>query len=654
MESLIEAKQPDAVHILVPPDKHHLLAKLALEAGVNVFLEKPMCTSVEEADELLAMATTRGLRLGVNHNLLFAGAYQRLRQVMQSGAVGPTDYFGFNHFVELGQIRFGPFDAWMLRDPGNVILEIGPHLLSVLLDLVGKPDEFSVSADRAVTLPGGGRVFRRWRIHTTVGRTAVDVNINLGPGFSQRSLSIRSLFGSAALDFDANTCAIDQRTPHDLDMDRYWRSRSQAHQIRSQARATLADYLLSRLKLRKRGNPYQVSIFDSVAAFYSSLQTDTPLDRRVGGDFGRDIIACCTKIIGAANIAPAAAPVPRPRASAKLEPNVLVIGGAGFIGRELIRQLLNAGYSVRAMMRGAGAVLEELGDDRLEIFRGDARNATALAKALQGVAFVYDLATAETKTWDASLRNVVEPARLIGNACLAAKVKRLVYTGTINSYYAGAKAGTITERTPLDPNIARRNYYARGKAAAETILMDLHKSQGLPVVIFRPGIVIGRGGNPFHWGVGRFSENVCEVWGDGTNKLPLVLVADVAAGLLQGIEAPAIEGGSYNLVDVPLLSARDYLTELQKRAGIKLTVHYQAIWKLYGADLVKWSVKLLVRHPDSIRIPSYRDWESRTQKAVFDCARARVELWWEPASNRERLIAEGIGGSLEAWLKAIG
>src|SRR3974390_1528045 len=198
------------------------------------------------------------------------------------------------------------------------------------------------------------------------------------------------------------------------------------------------------------------------------------------------------------------------------------------------------------MMRGSGATLESLNDDdRLEIFRGDLRDKIDLKHAMQGIEFVYHLATSEAKTWDESLRSIVEPIRLVAETCLAAGVKRLVYTGTIDSYYAGTKAGTITEQTSLDPNIGRRNYYARAKAAAEAILMEMHSTQRLPVVIFRPGIVIGRGGNAFHWGVGRFSENICEVWGDGSNKLPFVLVADVASALVCGIQVTGIEGRSY-------------------------------------------------------------------------------------------------------------
>ena len=83
-----------------------------------------------------------------------------------------------------------------------------------------------------------------------------------------------------------------------------------------------------------------------------------------------------------------------------------------------------------------------------------------------------------------------------------------------------------------------------------------------------------------------------------------------------------------------------------------LCVYYRSIWRFYVSDLAKWVVKLVVRHPDRMRIPSYFDWESRTQRAFFDCGRARGELGWMPASDRQRLIDEGIGGSLETWLAA--
>jgi predicted dehydrogenase/nucleoside-diphosphate-sugar epimerase len=653
LNSMLASHTLDCIHVLSPPDTHHSQAKAALEARVNVLVEKPMSTSVEEADDLCALAHKNQVQLGVTHNMLFAGAYQRLRTIVHSRALGPLQHITINQFLELGQIRSGPFDTWMLRSPGNVILEIGPHLISALLDLAGIPDNISVTADDPVELPNR-RVFCRWRVRGSVGRTAVDININLRPGFPQRTISVRGLLGSVLVDFDANTCTFDQRTPLDVDLDRFSRSRSLRQQVCVQSYSTLTDYLFSTLKLRSRGNPYQITFIDCIDAFYSSLHTKTTVDSRISSTTGREVVKLCCKVIETAAFDSTVTNSSRP-VNNSIKPTVLVFGGTGFIGRQLVRQLLSANYSVRAVVRHSGSALEQIDNPHLEIVKGRADTKADILKLMNGIQFVYHLALDQgAKTWHEHLRRNVEPTRLIGEACLTAGIKRLIYTGTIDSYYAGGRAGIITEETPLDKNISRRNPYARSKAAAENILVEMHREKHLPVVIFRPGIVIGPGGNPFHFGVGFWaSEGVCEVWGDGNNKLPFVLVSDVASALLKGIEIVGIEGRSYNLVDDPLLTARDYLDELQRRAEISVKIYFRLIWRFYLLDLMKWVIKTAVRHPDRSRIPSYSDWESRTQKAQFDNQRARTELGWMPSSNRKDMLEKGVDGSVDSWLNAV-
>ena len=652
LERMVSEQRLDVVHVLVPPDLHHKVAKTALEAGISVLLEKPMCVSADETRDLLAIAAARGLTVGVNHSMLFEGAFQRLRDHVRGGDLGPLDHITINYFAELPFIRFGPFGNWMLREPANALLEIGPHPISGLVDLIGLPEEIHVTADRDILLPGGVRAYRRWRIQALAGRIAADVNIELGPGFPQRTIAVHGLLGAAQADLGANTCTLDRRAPASPDFERYGRSVAQASQIRRQARSTLADYILSKAKLRKRGNPYQLSIQDSVASFYEGLLSPNGLDNRISGDLGAAVIETCEKIIDKAKLKGRVEQA-RTQAAARLKPTVLVLGGTGFIGRQLIKELLDKGYAVRAAARGSSPALEELGNDRLEIVRADMRSTGDLERILDGIETVFHLATSDSKTWDEFVEREVEPARALARACLERGVKRLIYTGTIDSFYAGGRAGTITEDTSLDRNIKRRNNYARAKAAAEDVLMEMHRKEGLPVVILRPGIVIGRGGNPFHWGVGKWSsEGVVETWGDGTNKLPLVLVDDVASGLVRAMETPGIEGRTYNLVDEPLLSARDYIAGLERLGGFKIEAHARPIWRFFLEDLAKWPIKVAVGHPDAQRVPSYSDWESRTQRAVFDSRRTREELGWTPISDPERMVSEGIGGSLASWLRA--
>jgi nucleoside-diphosphate-sugar epimerase len=173
-------------------------------------------------------------------------------------------------------------------------------------------------------------------------------------------------------------------------------------------------------------------------------------------------------------------------------------------------------------------------------------------------------------------------------------------------------------------------------------LMSLYRERGLPVVIFRPGVVIGQGGSPLHWGVGMWSWNsVCQVWGKGRNSLPLVLVEDVAQALVTALDQPGIEGESFNLVADSRLSALDYLQALEECTGSKFQRILTPPWKFYVVDVLKWMVKRAIRHPDQ-RKPSYRDWESRTQRAHYDCSKARKLLSWNPTDLKTEIVRRGI------------
>ena len=171
----------------------------------------------------------------------------------------------------------------------------------------------------------------------------------------------------------------------------------------------------------------------------------------------------------------------------------------------------------------------------------------------------------------------------------------------------------------------------------------MHKEQSLPLVVLRPAIVIGRDGSPCHWGVGKWNGlGVVELWGRGDSPLPLVLVQDVAAALVAALEKQQIEGRTYNLSSPSLLTAREYIRAIQAHAGVEIQTFAVPVWRHYLDDRLKWAVKKATRHPDGQRTPSFRDWDCRSQQAVFDCSKARRDLDWQPTSDREELIRLGI------------
>jgi nucleoside-diphosphate-sugar epimerase/predicted dehydrogenase len=656
LDRMLASEQLDSVHVLLPPDSHFQAAKSILTSSVSAFIEKPMCLSPQEGEMLTRLAEERNVKLGVGHNFLFAECYERLREDVRGGVLGSLDHLTITWHRELAQATSGPFDIWMLREPANIMLEIGPHCVAQMLDLAGIPDVMEAHVSNPIVLPSGQRFYRRWLVNALSGRTAVDLRFSFVPGFAEFTLQARGSLASATVDFERNTYTLRHHRPLIDDFDRYAMIVDEAKSARHQARRTMLNYALSKVALSSRGNPYGASIARTLDAFYSTLNAAS--DDRIAGRRAVDVIRICeeigrTGLAGAGHVTTQgpATPEPTPIEVTEVSPaQTLILGATGFIGRKLMRQLMESGHRVRVLVRNPGKIAADMRNPRLECLQGDLNDAVALRNAMTGIDCVYHLARADVKSWTDYQRYEIGVTREVAEAALATGVKRLIYTGTIDSYYAGANAGTITEDTPLDPGIERRNLYARAKAASERMLLQMHRERNLPVIILRPGIVIGGGGSPMHWGVGRWwYGSICQTWGSGLNPLPFVLVDDVAKGLIAASEAPGIEGESFNLVADPCITAHEYLDEMDRFSGIKIQRCPTRIVKFYLEDSFKWIVKVMTRHSDR-HLPSYRDWETRRQLAFFDCTRAKVRLGWKPISDRAELVRCGIHEPLKEML----
>lgn len=646
LEEMLANENLDAVHVLLPPDRHFEAARTLLEAGVNVFLEKPMCHRATDCETLAQIAEERGLRVGVGHNFLFSRQYEQLRQDVRSGILGLIDDITITWHRPLPPTIHGPFNIWMLRDPRNIMLEIGSHSVAHMLDLAGEPDEMMVHASNRIDLPTGRKFYRRWQVNAFSGRTAIEMRFSFVPAFSEYTIHVRGSLASATVDFERNTYALHEHRPLDPDFDAHAMVVNASRSLKKQARHTLLRYFRSKLDLGTRGNPYGATIASAMDAFYGPA--DASLDARIDARTGAKVIRICEQIGLRANLPNEELDVKSAPANARsgAAARILVLGATGFIGKELVRQLVADDRAVRLLVRNAGNLSPQMRVPLVDCMTGDLANVDDIRRAMEGVDCVVHLARSNVKTWAEYQEFEIGVTRQVAQCALETGVKRLVYTGTIASYYQGAKADTIDETTPLDPQIARGNLYARAKTASEELLLKMHKEQGLPVVILRPGVVVGRGGSPFHWGVAMWwHDAVCQTWGAGKNKLPLVLVEDVAAGLISAMKTPGIEGSSFNLVGEACLSAQEYLDELDRCGGFRVQRHATPIFKFYLIDLMKWAAKFALRVPGR-QFPHYRDWETRTLKAPFDCTAAKTALGWTPVVGRAEFVRKGIAEPL--------
>jgi len=650
VEELI-ASDCDVVHVLLPPYLHEQVTRRLLEAGKSVLVEKPMGLSAGDCKALAELAASRGLRLGVNHNFLFTPGYEAMRRDAASGDLGTLDHLSVNWLYALGLIQFGPFNNWILGSEGNLLYELGSHLAAFATDLLGPLDDVAAVASQPIDLPGRQRVYRHWNVIGRRGGASVSLNLSVAPGQPDRSVHLRGSAAVARLDFERDLYWRERASSNSAMFDPLRTARAIATAIRGQGWRNAGRQLSSTFTRTPYNTAFQASISNSVAAFYRTFAEG--LDARLQGSFGAEVIRLCERIVAAAGAEPASPPKPiLTRDVAPLAPpRALVVGGTGFIGKRLVEALVKRGVGVRVMSRSLLAARIALDGLPVDIVPGNHNDPAALDTALRGIDVVYHLAKSTGQRWGDYLRDDVEPTRVLAEAALAHGVKRFVYTGTIDSYDSADAATVIDSRTPVDPRIARRNLYARSKAASEAVLQRMHTERGLPLVIFRPGVVIGKGSPPAHWGVGMFhSDTRAQLWGDGTSKLPLVLVDDVAEGLALAMDAPGIEGKTLLLTDEPLLSAREYADEVAAASATRIDAVPTPIWRFFALDLAKEAVKFLIRHPNR-RVPSYRDWDCRAHRARYDSSETRDVLGWKPASTRDAMVKDGIVSAVDHYFR---
>ncbi len=126
----------DAVVIATPVRTHYRLAKEALLHGKHVLVEKPLTASVAEAEELVALSQQLNLILMVGHTFEYSPAVHELRKLVQSGELGKI------YSIEAERVNLGLF-----RSDINVIWDLAPHDVSILLYLLGKqPEQVQVQA----------------------------------------------------------------------------------------------------------------------------------------------------------------------------------------------------------------------------------------------------------------------------------------------------------------------------------------------------------------------------------------------------------------------------------------------------------------------------------------------------------------------------
>ena len=127
VDEVCAADDVQATVVAASAVSHYPLAKQLLEAGKDVYVEKPLTLQVAHAEELVRLARERNRILMVGHLLLYHPGVQYLKRMVEKGELGDL-YYIYSQRVNLGKVR---------RDE-NALWSFAPHDLSVILHLLGQ------------------------------------------------------------------------------------------------------------------------------------------------------------------------------------------------------------------------------------------------------------------------------------------------------------------------------------------------------------------------------------------------------------------------------------------------------------------------------------------------------------------------------------
>jgi nucleoside-diphosphate-sugar epimerase len=260
--------------------------------------------------------------------------------------------------------------------------------------------------------------------------------------------------------------------------------------------------------------------------------------------------------------------------------NIFITGASGFIGQAIVKESLQGGHSVRALLLPQEPESLAAGTT---VIRGDVTRPETLARTIEGSDAVIHLAGAVGfQTWKSCLAINRDGTSNVAREAVSSNVRRFVHMSSV-SVYGRTPSVPIREDFPLkkigDP-------YGDTKIDAEMILRGLEGDGKLDLTIIRPTVVYGPTDNKF---VPTLLRNLrsgkFRVIGDGEQTVDLIHVDDLAAFVLRVLEEPLTIGRTYNMTNQGNPSWNDMVTMLCAELAIpapRRHVSYRTAYRLAG------------------------------------------------------------------------
>jgi len=333
---------------------------------------------------------------------------------------------------------------------------------------------------------------------------------------------------------------------------------------------------------------------------------------------------------------------------------MLVTGATGFIGRRVVRHLLDLGFrNLRCFIRPSSdlARLQPLSGlcrdgARIEIMKGNLLRPEDADAATQDAVVIFHLAAGrgEKSFPDAFANSVVTTRNLLEASLQHGCLKRFVNVSSFSVYTnrKNPRHRLLDESCPVEDHPELRGEaYCFAKVKQEDIVTQYGDGFAVPYVIVRPGHVYGPGNEPITGRVGIGTFGLFLHLG-GSNTIPLTYVDNCAEAIALAGLKKGIDGEVFNVVDDDLPSSRQFLRQYKREVGRFRSIYVPhiisyalcSLWERYS----EWSQGQL---PPAF---NRRRWHANWKKTYYSNARLKSRVGWAPTVS----TAEGLRRYFEA------
>jgi predicted dehydrogenase/nucleoside-diphosphate-sugar epimerase len=565
---LLARARPDVVHIVSPPHTHFPLAKLCLQNGASVYVEKPFAPTAREADELLSLAESRNLRVCAAHQVL----YQRAGQLYQTFLPMIGDIMHVESYFSFKPVRRRP-DGGTPLSAVDQLVDILPHPVYLMLSALERADTTPELTALDVAPEGEVRAVIR------SGGTLATLIVSLRARPVESYLRVCGTNGSVTADFilgdvvksfgpGASAPAVVVK-PFSTSWQKYWGSFAGLFRLlfrRQKSYPGLGELLTLLYASVRDGGPAPLS--------RRSIMNTVTICEQIAARLAAADASADEAALADLEARTRALPVPATRRG-----TIFVTGGSGFLGKRVLEELRNDGWHVRAAVRrtpSARARVPGIGYVEADLGRGIA------PELLAGTDVVAHLAAETAGNQQAHERNTVVATTKLLDAMQAAGVKRLINIGSV----AVLKPGPSVQREDyaVDRGNLGRGPYVWAKAEAEALADERATSGTLDVRTIRLGPLVDFSDYTPPGRLGRDIARLFVAMGSRGNPLPVCDTRTAARVIRYYADEFAAAPRCVNLVEVPATSRGD-LADRMKKNRPELRFFWLPFWLL---KLLSW------------------------------------------------------------------